>query len=63
MSSNQLTSWSRTLPENLITAQVVNKFPAFHGNEIFIIIFIITCHWWVLVMNCTNTVHILTSYF
>jgi len=37
-------SWSR-VPEKLIVMQLVKKFPAFYGTEMFITMFIRACHW------------------
>jgi len=40
-----ITSWRRVLLEELIVTQLVKKFPTFHGNQSFIIMFTRTCHW------------------
>jgi len=34
-----LTSWSRDLLEELIGTQLVNKFPTFYGDQMFITVF------------------------
>jgi hypothetical protein len=46
LSNVQLTPWGRVLLEKLIVTQLVKKFPAFYGSQMFIAVFTRAHHWY-----------------